>query len=98
MDDQRKDHTDQKDPCKGITPNNFRLIICLPMMWKILTTQIREEIYYLFTSHRLDAAKDPEAQENYSTLISTSSTRARQDGKNLAMAWIDYKEAYDIVP
>ena len=31
--------------------------------------------------NRKDDSKDPEAQENYTTLISTSSTRARPDGK-----------------
>ena len=43
----------QKDPIKGITVNNYRPINCLPMMWKILTAQIREEIYYSLTSHWL---------------------------------------------
>ena len=36
----------QKDPSKGTAPNNYRPITCLPMMWKILTAQIREKIYY----------------------------------------------------
>ena len=36
----------QKDHLKGIAPNNYRPITCLPMMWKILTAQIREKIYY----------------------------------------------------
>ena len=40
----------QKDPSKGTAPNNYRPITCLPMMWKILTAQIREEIYYLLIS------------------------------------------------
>ena len=43
----------QKDPLKKPPPNNYRPIICLPMMWKILTAQIREEIYYSLTSRRL---------------------------------------------
>ena len=34
----------QKDPSKGTAPNNYRPITCLPMMWKILTAQIREKI------------------------------------------------------
>ena len=34
----------QKDPQKGTAPNNYRLIICQLMMWKILTAQIEEEI------------------------------------------------------
>ena len=33
----------QKDPSKGTAPNNHRPITCLPMMWKILTAQIREK-------------------------------------------------------
>ena len=90
MDDQRKNHTDPKRPLlKGTAPpNNNRHITCLPIMWKILTAQIREEIYNPLTKaadnslrNRKDATKDPEAQESYSTLISISSTRARRDGK-----------------
>ena len=43
----------QKDTSKGTTPNNYRPIIRLPMMWKILTVQIREEIYYSLLSSGL---------------------------------------------
>ena len=39
----------QKDPIKGTSPNNNRPITCLPMIWKILTAQIREEIQYLIS-------------------------------------------------
>ena len=43
----------QNDPSKGTAPNNYRPITCLPMIWKVLTAQIREEIYYSVTSRRL---------------------------------------------
>ena len=43
----------QKDPNKRTTPNNYRAIPCLPVMWKILTAQIREKIYYSLTSRGL---------------------------------------------
>ena len=43
----------QKDLLKGTTPNNYRPIKCLPMTWKILIAQIREEIYYSKISCRL---------------------------------------------
>ena len=43
----------RKDLIKGTAPNNYRLITCLPMMWKILTAQIGEEIYYSQTSRGL---------------------------------------------
>ena len=94
----------QKDPNKGTAPNNYRPITCLPMMRKILTAQIREEIYYSLTSRRLF----PDEQKGCCKwsrgtaellyidqhILNESQTRR----KNLAMAWIDYKKAYDMVP
>ena len=73
------------------------------MMWKILTAQIREEIYFSLTSHSLF----PEEQEGcrkgscgtaellYIDQHTLSESKTRR--KNLAMAWIDYKKAYDMV-
>ena len=49
----RKTTLIQKDPSKRTAPDNYRPITCLPMMWKILTVQIREEIYHLITSCEL---------------------------------------------
>ena len=43
----------QKDPQKWNTHNNYRPITCQPMVWEILTTQIREEICYLTINCRL---------------------------------------------
>ena len=36
----------QKEPNKGTTLNNYGPITFLPMMWKILTAQIRKELFY----------------------------------------------------
>ena len=44
MDDHRKDYLDPKRPPIGTIPNNYRPMICLPMMGKILTAQNREDI------------------------------------------------------
>ena len=49
MDYQREKPSDQKDPIKGTAPNNQRHRTCLPMMNKILTAQIRGEIYKLLS-------------------------------------------------
>ena len=46
MDDQRKDDI---DPLKEKAQNYYK---CLPMTWKILMAQIKEEIYDSLTSHR----------------------------------------------
>ena len=73
-------------------------------MWKILTAQIREKIYYSLTSHGLfpDEQKGC-CQGSRSTaellyidqhILNESKTRR----KNLPMAWIDYKKAYYMVP
>ena len=35
----------QKDPAKGTVASNYRPIACLPIMWKLLTGMIAEEIY-----------------------------------------------------
>ena len=74
------------------------------MMWKILTAQIREKIYYSLTSRGLF----PDEQKGCCKgsrgtaelfyidqhILNESQTRR----KNLAMAWIDNKKAYDMVP
>ena len=53
-------------------------------MWKILTAQIREKIYNSLTSRGLF----PDEQKG---------CRKGSRRKNLAMAWIDYKKAYDVL-
>ena len=35
----------QKDTRKGNTADNYELITCLPLMWKLLTGVIAEEMY-----------------------------------------------------
>ena len=94
----------QKDPSKGNAPNNYRLITCLPMMWKILTAQIGEKINDSLTSRGLFSdEKKGCCKESLVTaellyidqhILNESKTRR----KNLAMAWIDYKKGYDMLP
>ena len=94
----------QKDPKKGTASNNYRSITCLPMMWKMLTAQIREEIYFLLTSRGLFPDEQKGCRKGLrgtaellyidQHILNESNTR----WKNLAMAWIDYKKAYDMVP
>ena len=72
-------------------------------MSKILTAQIREEIHYSLTSRGLfpDEQKGcckgsrgtAELLYTDQHILNESKTRR----KNLAMAWIDYKKAYDMV-
>ena len=43
----------KKTPRKGTATRNCIPIMCLPMIWKILTAQIKEEICYLLVCRRL---------------------------------------------
>ena len=35
----------QKDKCKGNIASNYRPITCLPLMWKLLSCVIKNQIY-----------------------------------------------------
>ena len=89
----------QKDPNKGTAPNNYRPITCLPMMCKILTAQIREEIYYSLTNRWRNERMLQRIQRHSRTTLhsSTHPWWEQNQTENLAMAWIDYKKAYDMV-
>ena len=94
----KEDPLIQKDPPqKGTALNNYRPITYQLIMWKILTVQIWEEIYNLLIGRGL-FPKERKVQENYYILINTSTRRARREGKNLAMAWIDYKAGPGHIP
>ena len=53
MDDQRKDHINPKGSKQRNPTKQVQTWTCIPMMWKILTEQIREEIHNSLTSHGL---------------------------------------------
>ena len=81
----------EKEPAK-----KTRLIRGLPMMWKMQTAQIREEIYFSLTSCGLFPEEiegcykgSRGSGELYidQHILNESKTRRQ----NLAMAWIDYK-------
>ena len=94
----------QKGPNKGTAPNNYKPITCLPMMWKILTAQIREEIYHSLTSRGLfpneqkGCCKGSRGTTELLYIDKHILDESKTRRKNLAMAWIDYKKAYDMVP
>ena len=94
----------QKDPSKGTAPNNYRPITFLPMIWKILTAKIREEIYYSLTSRGLvpdeqkGCRKRSRGTAELLYIDQHILNESKNKRKNLAMAWIDYKKAYDMVP
>ena len=87
----------QKDLLKGTTPNNYRPITCLPMMWKILTAQIRD---LLLINKPQTLPREIEVNQTLRKATLHWSTHPQQEQgekKNLPSAWIDYKKAYEMV-
>ena len=94
----------QKDPAKGTVASNYRPIACLPLMWKLLTGIFADKIY----SHLLENNILPDEQKGCrkksrgtkdQLLIDKTILREVRIRKRcLAMGWIDYRKAYDMVP
>ena len=94
----------QKDNSKGIEQSNYRPITCLPLVWKLLTGLISDEIYIFLESGKLL----PEEQKGCkrksmgtADLLFIDRLVLQEAGrrkKNLSMGWVDYRKAYDMVP
>ena len=82
-------------------PYNYRPITCLPMMRKILTAQIREEIYHLLLSHGRRIERMPQVDQRYrrTTIHWSTLPQREQDKMEKASYGVDWlQKAYDIVP
>ena len=94
----------QKDPLKGTAPSNYRPITCLPMMWKILTAKIREKINHslisrgIFPDEQKGCCKRIKSTEELLYMDQHILNESKTTRENLAMSWINYKNAYVMVP
>ena len=86
----------QKDKSKGNVASNYRPMTCLPLMWKLLTGVIADQIYAHLDKEKLL----PEEQKGC-----RKGSRGTNDLLYIDRAVIkevksriDYKKAYDIVP
>ena len=94
----------QKDKSKGNIPCNYRPITCPPLVWKLLTGILADEIY----EHLEESCVLPEEQKGcrrkcrgtgdllFIDKMILREVKSRK--KSLAVAWIDYRKAYDLVP
>ena len=93
----------QKDKSKRNVASNSRPITCLPLMSKLLTGVIADQIYAHLDQEKLLAEEQKGCRKgsrgtNDSLCIDRVVIKeVKFRNKNLAMAWIDYKKAYDIV-
>ena len=93
-----------KDRKKGKVASNYRPIACLPLMWKLLSGIFAEKIYGhlkandLLPDEQKGCRKQSRGTKDQLLIDKTILKESRRLKKNLAMAWIDYKKAYDMVP
>ncbi len=86
----------QKDRRKG--KENYRPITCLPLMWKLMTGTIADEMYeYLENEHLLPddheqkgCRRKSRGTKDQLLIDKTILKDCRKRHTNLAMAWIDY--------
>ena len=94
----------QKDPKKGNAVDNYRPIACLPLMWKLITGIISETMYKFLDENEILPLEQKgcrrRSRGTKEQLLIDKSILAdcKRKHKNLAMAWVDYKKAYDMVP
>ena len=94
----------QKDPKKGNVVENYKPISCLPLLWKLMTGIIADYVYQMLLESDIlpveqkgcrKKSRGTKDQLLIDKMILNDSKRRQ---KNLAMAWVDYKKAYDMVP
>ena len=94
----------QKDPQKGNVVDNYRPISCLPLMWKLMTGVIADSVYKMLEesdilpTEQKGCRKKSRGTKDQLLTDKMILTDCKKRQKNLAMAWVDYKKAYDMVP
>ena len=94
----------QKHKSKGNVASNYRPITCFPLMWKLLTGVIASQIHARLDQQTLSpeeqkgCRKGSRGTNDLLYFDRTIIKEVKSRNKNLAMAWIDYKKADDMVP
>ena len=94
----------QKDPDKGCVASNYRPITCLPVMWKLFSGVVGDSIYAhldrqgLFPNEQKGCRRGSYGTKDQLMVDKAVLTDCRRRKTSLAMAWVDYRKAYDMVP
>ena len=94
----------QKDSAKGTVASNYRPIACLPLMWKLLTGIFAEKIYdhlkvnNLLPDEQKGCRKGSRGTKDQLLIDKAILREVKMKKRHLAMGWIDYRKAYDMVP
>ena len=94
----------RKDRSKGIVASNYRRTTCLPLLWKLLTGVIADQIYAHLDQEKLlpeeqkGCRKGSRGTNDLPYIDRAVIKEFKSTNKNLAMVWVDYMKAYDMVP
>ena len=94
----------QKDKEKGKAVSNYRPNACLLLVWKLLTVVIAEETYgfldtdLLLPQQQTGCGRKSRGRNDLLFIDKMIIKEVKMTKRNLSMAWIDYKKAYDMVP
>ena len=93
----------QKNLQNSNMADNYQPITCLPLMWKLLTGVIAEEMYNYIELEKIlpeeqKGCKRVSRGTKDQLLINKSVLKdCKKRHANLSMVWIDYRKAYDLV-
>ena len=93
-----------KDSAKGNAADNFRPISCLPLIWKLTTGVIAESMYTFLDENKIlqeeqkGCRRESRGTKDQLLIDRIVLQHCKKRHTNLVMAWVDYKEVYDMVP
>ncbi|XP_063610625.1 uncharacterized protein LOC134784476 [Penaeus indicus] len=93
-----------KDKTRGIEVTNYRPITCLFLMWKLFISIISEKIYSHLDSNGLlpeeqkGCRKKSRGTKDQLLIDKAIIKNCKRRKIDLAMGWIDYKKAFDMIP
>ena len=93
----------QKDRTKGNAVNNYQSISYLTLLWKLLTGIFSEHLYSFLEEEKIlpeekKGCKRKSRGSKDQILLGKAVLRnCKRRSTNLAMAWIDYRKAYDMI-
>ena len=94
----------QKNPAKGTVASTYRSIACLPLMWKLLTGIFVDKIYdhllmnIILPYEQKGCRKVPRGTKDQLLIDEVVLKEVKRFRKNVGMAYIGYRKAYDMVP
>ena len=94
----------QKDLQKGNKADNYRPITCFPLMWKLLTGVIAEEMYNYLEREKIlpeeqkGCKRGIRGTKDQLLIDKTVLKDCKKRHTNLSIAWIDYRKAFHLVP